>query len=183
MTIQVPEFSRPVAAGDIGAGGRRAEIVATEPERAALAARFSLKAIDAFRAVISLNPIRGGRMIRVEGRFEADVVQTCVVTLEPVRNHVVEAFTAVFAEPGLIPDDGVEVDLDFSATEEDLPEPIEAGLIDIGELTAQHLSLALDPYPRVPGVSFAGMSEETQDEIGDGEDRPFGVLARLKQQH
>ena len=38
--------------------------------------------------------------------------------------------------------------------EEDPPEPIRAGRMELGELVAQHLSLALDPYPRKPGAEL-----------------------------
>ena len=47
--------------------------------------------------------------------------------------------------------DGDEISLDI---DHDPPEPIEAGAIDIGELVAQYLSLALDPHPRAPGASL-----------------------------
>ncbi len=62
--------------------------------------------------------------------------------------------------------------------DDEWPEPIVEGRIDIGEAVAQQLALALDPYPRKPGISL-------EDVIGNaaaGDDRPaspFAVLAGL----
>ncbi len=47
------------------------------------------------------------------------------------------------------PDKTVMVDL-----ESDAAEPFDGDAIDIGEAVAQQLALALDPYPRAPGVSL-----------------------------
>jgi hypothetical protein len=66
------------------------------------------------------------------------------VTLAPFATTVVEEFEDDFSEDVEMPD---EVSL---ALEEDLPEPIENGVIDIGEVVTQYLSLSLDPYPRSP---------------------------------
>ena len=46
--------------------------------------------------------------------------------------------------------------------------------IDVGEAVAEQLALALDPYPRAPGASFAEGGESEQPE-----DSPFKVLAGL----
>lgn len=193
-----PEFSRVVAADTV----QRKEVVevieAGEAERRKLAERLELEAIDSLKAKLRLKRVRGGQMVRVVGELDADVVQTCVVTLESVRNHVHDTFEALFAPESLIPDSGDEMEFDLASLEEDMPEPMVNNRIDIGELTAQHLSLALDPYPRCPGVELPAeytMIDEDQDdedgEGGDGEDgaeaapeperpNPFAVLSQLK---
>ena len=48
-----------------------------------------------------------------------------------------------------------------------------------GELTTQHLSLALDPYPRCPGIDFEDHIEE-EDEAPVERPNPFLALAKLK---
>lgn len=176
QTMPEPEFHRPIPVGHIPTTGFQTKIDATEGERTALARRFSLVALKRFSAAVTIRPIRGGQMFRVEGHLDADVVQTCVVTLEPVEARISEPFGAAFAEPQLIKAPGADLVLDIDADEEDDPEPIESGSIDIGEVASQHLGLALDPYPRKPGVSFDGVS------IGDGDqggDAPFGQLSSL----
>ncbi|MGH7185011.1 MAG: DUF177 domain-containing protein, partial [Pseudomonadota bacterium] len=116
------------------------------------------------------------RLLRVEGRFEAEVAQSCVVTLEPIAARLAASFSALFGEggPGLAA-------LAQGADGSDPPEPIERGVIDVGETVAQHLALALDPYPRKPGASVPREYSATE-EAGSREERrnPFAGLGSLK---
>ncbi|AWK86865.1 YceD family protein [Azospirillum thermophilum] len=179
-----PEFSRIVSAEMVRRADLTETIEATEAERRALAERFELEGIGRLTATVRLRAVRGGQMIRVSGSLEADVVQTCVVTLDPVPAHVSESFEALFAPETMIEDEGLEIDIDPTVADEDSPEPMVNGRIDIGELTAQHLSLGLDPYPRAPGIDFEGYDEGEEEEeqpVAEPEKpNPFAVLERLK---
>lgn len=137
------------------------------PEREALARRLGLLALDRLEAEVTAKPLANGRLVRVEGRLSADLVQECVVSLAPVPAQLAETFTAFFGEEEASADPSDEVDVPFDA---DLPEPIEDGTVDLGELVAQHLSLALDPYPRAPGARFEAPAAE-------GTPSPFAALA------
>jgi uncharacterized metal-binding protein YceD (DUF177 family) len=181
--LPAPEFSRVVPADAVRRADMTETIEATETERKALAERLELEAIGSLTATVKLRAVRGGQMIRVSGQLEADVVQTCVVTLEPVPAHVSESFDALFAPPSMIEDQGLEIDFDPSLSDEDIPEPMENNRIDIGELTAQHLSLGLDPYPHAEGVEFEGYDEEpAEEEVSEEPEKPnpFAVLQQLK---
>ncbi|MCW2237143.1 YceD family protein [Azospirillum canadense] len=192
-----PEFSRIVRADAIHRDGEVVQTIeATEAERRALALRFELEAIDRLTATLRLRSVRGGQMVRVSGDLEADVVQTCVVTLEPVPAHVSDRFGALFAPESMVPKEEDEIFIDPNVAEEDIPEAIENGKIDLGELTAQHLSLALDPYPRAEGIAFEGYGDGEEDEEEAGEDaespvqaadpdkpNPFAALERLKRRN
>ncbi|CAK0771102.1 conserved hypothetical protein [uncultured Gammaproteobacteria bacterium] len=151
-----PEFSRPVSV-DVAAaeGGFVLEITANAAEREALGRRLGLEGLTRLDAKLHLRPIDRGRMVRVKGRFEAEVIQICVVTLEPFAAVVTEAFSALFAIEAPAGVNRFEI-LFNSATvdDDDLPEPVENDRIDVGELVAQHLSLALDTHPRRPGASI-----------------------------
>ena len=165
MRVVMPEFSRTVPEEAMARGEVVREIEASPGECRALATRLGLVAVNRLSATVRLRRLEGGRMVRVRGQLSADVVQTCVVSLDPVPAQVVEAFGALFAPAAMIPvddPDGASGDLvmDPFALDEDLPEPMGEAGIDIGELTAQHLSLALEPYPRRPGVTFAGFDRD-----------------------
>ncbi len=175
-----PEFSRTVIADRI-AGDEVTEVIEAKPaERQALAHRFELEAIDRLIATVHLKRVRGGQMVRVHGKLDADVVQTCVVTLESVRNQVSDHFDALFAPPHLIPEDAAEIDI---LPEEDFPEPLQNGRIDIGELTAQHLALALDPYPHAAGIDFEDHIEAAEEEDEPVRENPFAALAKIRPPH
>lgn len=170
-----PEFSRRVSIDSLADDEVIQDIEANAEERAALAARFGLLALDSLTATVRLKRGRGGR-IRLDGEFAADVVQSCVVTLEPVKSRVADSFTVTFAPTSDL-DTGPELDL--SPWAEELPEPLEGDVIDIGETVAQFLSLALDPYPRRQGIEFtpADYPGLAADSAKNG---PFAALATLR---
>jgi len=176
--LPAPEFSRTVVVATLPAAGQTLTVEASEAERLALARRFQLAELRALAATVRVKPVRGGRVVRVDGHFVAEVVQTCVVTLEPIASRIGEDFVAYFAEPDLIAAPAREIDLDPEQEEE--PEPIEGGKIDIGEVASQHLALALDPYPRKPGASLAEVEAGAGDEPTG---QPFGVLSHLARRH
>lgn len=151
-----PEFSRRVELARLGAHEAVYPIAAKTVEREALARRFDLLSLDRLEAEVRLNRIGGG-LVRVDGRFAADVVQACVVSLEPVVSRLDQEFTALYG-PGADADD-ITVDL-----ESELVEPFEGDAIDIGEAVAQQLALGLDPYPRAENARLAGTESEAKGE-------------------
>lgn len=180
MTIGelTPEFSRIHHPQHIPPEGVTETIVATPEECAALADRFALKAIDSLEAEIHLKLVAGGPMVRLAGQFRADVVQTCVVTLEPIPAHVEEEFEMLFG-PDANYRPGQEIHLDAEAA--DPPEPFgPGGVVDVGEAVAEHLLLALDPHPRKAGVAVEvpeGVEKNGPDTLPNN---PFAALQGLK---
>lgn len=169
-----PEFSRPIAIEGITPDKTRHETVeATKEERAALAMRFDLRELENLKATLDIRRVAGGSVIKVEGDFDADVVQTCVVSLQDVHAHLKGHFETFFTEDQSKFND----DPDLADDGENTPEMISNGLIDLGEVTAQYMALELDPYPRAPGVSLAAQMAK----IGvPGKESPFRVLEGLK---
>lgn len=174
MTAAKSEFSHVVALEELRGGTVRRSIEAGEPERRGLATRFGLSAIDSLTAKVSLESLAKGRLVLAKGEFTADVTQTCVVTLQPLPRKVTESFVLRFA---VEPETGESPVIDVDPTAEDEPEPIEGGSVDIGELVAQHLSLALDPYPRVVDAELEAEAQPAGKTAADG---PFAKLAQLK---
>ncbi|HTS94106.1 MAG TPA: DUF177 domain-containing protein [Stellaceae bacterium] len=146
MTAPIPEFTRPVELGRLGGREALYPIAATSAERAALAQRFGLLSLDRLEAEIRLERLPRG-MLRVSGNFRAEVVQACVVSLEPVGSRLAEEFAVLYGPSS--PGDAEVIDY-----ESELVEPLEGNAIDIGEAVAQQLALALDPYPRAAGASL-----------------------------
>lgn len=162
------EFTRPIELSRLNQGEQRFAISANAVERTALGARFGLVTLDKLDAAVRLGRIAGG-LIRLEAEMTADVTQTCVVTLEPVKNHIAESFTVLYGEDG----EAREVALDGEA---ETIEPIVSGIIDIGEAVAQQLSLALDPFPHAPGAAAVQLTADSEASA----DSPFKVLAPLR---
>jgi uncharacterized metal-binding protein YceD (DUF177 family) len=168
-----PEFQHPERVDDLADGEERAvAFSADDAERAALARRFGVVAIDRLEAEGTLR--RFGAMVRAELRLRAAATQTCVVTLAPVPAAIDEPVVLTFAPDQV--ESAAEVDLDVD--DDDPPEPMIDGAIELGEPLAEALGLALDPYPRAPGATFEGWQAHEADEPAP--DAPFAVLSRLR---
>ncbi|HLO76741.1 MAG TPA: DUF177 domain-containing protein [Magnetospirillum sp.] len=175
MTPIVPEFSRHVRVDQIPAAGITLDLKAKPAELAALAERFGLQSIDDLEATVTLKAVAGGTIFRLDGRFCAHVVQTCVVTLEPVPATVAEEFSLTY---GGVEADEYDAEIELSLEEDDPPDPVVDGMIDVGEAVAEHVALALDPFPRKPGTAFEGGDPEPEEE--EKRPNPFAVLAELR---
>jgi uncharacterized metal-binding protein YceD (DUF177 family) len=110
--------------------------------------------------------------IAATGIIKAEVVQRCVVTLEPIVSRLTLDVGVVFAPAELNPVDNQEpqrVELD------DEVELFSGGKIDIGELVAQQLGISINPYPRKADATLSltefGKKIEKQ--------RPFAKLAEV----
>ncbi len=173
MTARVhPEFSRPMAVERNAVVPRAFAIQAHATERAALARRFGLLSLDELRAEGTLEMLDGGRGAVLTARFAARLAQACVVTLEPVPATIEDGFVLEYAVPSGVAAEAQEIDIDVEAA--DPPEPLIDGTVDVGEAVAEHLALALDPYPRAPGAHF-----EVSGPAGEDEDSPFKALSGL----
>jgi len=165
----VPEFSRRIDGLRLNPAGEEYEISAKPEERDALAKRFELLALDRLEAKVKLTPMAGG-YYRLAAAFEARLTQSCAVTSEPVPALVSESFTLTYGPV----EESSEIVLDGAA---EPVEPLDDGMIDIGEAVAQQLSLSLDPFPRAPDASL-----EEEADLSDDSPResPFAALAKLR---
>jgi Large ribosomal RNA subunit accumulation protein YceD len=161
----------PVA--DIPEEGLRRELEASAVECEAIAAFAGLRELSRLGASFDLVHAGGGS-VRVTGRIQASVGQTCVVTLEPLTNEIDEEVDVMFSsEPQ--PAATAPAEDEDDGTAEDPPEPIINGMIDLGALATEFLMLGLDPYPRKAGVVFEPVIAPV-----DPADHPFAALAALK---
>lgn len=173
-----PEFSRPITVDAVSDRPLTKELAANADERAALARRFGLVSLDRFEASLELRLERGSTAIRVLGRFEADLVQSCVVTLAPVPARLVETVDLLYSLGGRGESQGEEVLIDVD--QDDPPETIGPGGLDLGEALAQQLAVALDPYPRAEGADIEAL-EWSASADAEGDEGPFAALAQLRQ--
>lgn len=165
----VGPLSRPVLVARLPPEGLEVEVQANPDELVSLAADFGLPELRSLHGSFRLSG--RGDHVHVVGRVRADLVQICVVTLDPFESQIEEDVEVDFAEPD--PSlQKIEPELEIDLAQEG-PDEIVDGRIDLGALTAEFLALGLDPYPRKPGVDF-------KFDEGDGEASPFAKLAALK---
>lgn len=164
MILDVP-FSDPVRLNQIGAGLER-RLEPDEAARVRIARALDLASLDAFVAELTLAPAAVGW--RLEGRVRAEAVQTCGLTLEPLPVTVDQAFAVLLTEQADEADAEIEVTLD-----DDAPDVVEDGKIDLGQYAVEQLALTLDPFPRKPGARFEPPAQPE-------EPSPFAVLKAFK---
>ena len=169
------EFSRPFKVADLHPDETVLSLSAESSEREALAARFGLIAIDRLEATVHLEPGRRGTVI-LSADYQADVVQACVVTLNPVPAALAGYFERAYS-PDVEIDGGPEEE---ELGEDDPPDPIIDGQIDLGEAISEQLALDLDPFPRAPDAAFTGFSTDPDGGADEKRPNPFAVLSKLK---
>jgi uncharacterized metal-binding protein YceD (DUF177 family) len=159
------EFIRQVDVSDIEPGQRELmKFLASAEECAAIAARLKLVALSEFVAEIYVFRELSGD-VSIFGDLSADVTQACVVTLDPVHDSLGASVMQRYTDR----------EDDEEAEDEDPVEPITEDKIEVGEVLVQNLSLALNPYPRAPGVTFEPVDESDGEPSG-----PFAALAQLR---
>lgn len=140
--------------------------------RERLAKFADVNSIASLEVQVTVRPA-GADGADVTGELSGVVRQTCGVSLEEFDNPIRESIDVSFAaDPG--------ADLAEDEGEEDLPDPIIDGKIDLGALAAEFLVLAVDPYPRKPGVSFA--NPDVTPEGNEGGESPFAGLSALQKE-
>ena len=149
-------------------------LVADAAARSRIARALGLEALERLEAEMRVAPWLDG--VEVSGRWSARVGQVCGVTLEPFESDLegeihLKALPEGSAALGGPDEAGGELDLDPEA--DDPPDVLEGDRIDLGAYVVEDLALAVDPFPRKPGVAFEAPEQP-------GEPSPFAVLAKLK---
>lgn len=169
------EFSRPFEVADLEHGDVVRELTATPDELAALQKRFEVETLEAVSAKLAVSP-EAGRTVKVEGVVRAKLSQLCVVSLEPIDEMVEEDISVTYLPPGTEEPSGAEAG--ELGSEADFEE-FDGVVIELGELTAQQIAAALNPYPRKEGVEF-GNQGQLEDNAPEERENPFAVLQQLK---
>ena len=169
--MTTPEFSGVERIDTIGEGARSVSITADATERAALAERFGLLAVDRLEATFRVQRDAAGVVAR--GEVRASVVQACSVTEEPLPVTVSEDVALRFVtEQEAAAQEEIELDLGALDTM-----PYDGAAIDLGEAAAETMALALDPFPRGPNAAAALRAAGV---ISEEDAKPAGALAGLK---
>jgi uncharacterized metal-binding protein YceD (DUF177 family) len=162
----------------LGHAGDTVAIATDEAQRAAIALWAEVLSLENFSAEVEICKSELNRFA-LAFVMHVDVTQACVVTLDPVPAHLKHSFSRELHFTGQArrkapaPESVPEVVLE--SLEEEGPEEIESLHYDLAGPLLEEFVLALEPYPRRPGVAF--------EPPGDGfqpPESPFAVLKGLK---
>jgi uncharacterized metal-binding protein YceD (DUF177 family) len=173
-------FSYPVKVGHVSTNPIEVKITADAEERRALARQWGILEVGCFSAEFQVQRWKRDG-VRLKGRVQADIVQSCVVTLDPVETRIDEPVDAVFVPEGSKlarspVDEGGEMLLDPDGP--DSPETFQGDTIDAGAVAAEYAAMAIDPYPRKEGAMFSAHVESTAAD--DAKPNPFAALKDWK---
>lgn len=169
MSSPDPEFSQIVNVRDLPKDGAKYSISVNSEDCIKLATRFGLVQINKLNAKLRLDR-QARSAVRLSGKIEAQITQTCVVTLEPVREDISVDIDIIF-RPNFD-----EFTLDNSEFDSALDfEPLPGDTLDLGEIVSEELALSINPYPRVAGAPLIGPN--SNDERSK---KPFAALSAIK---
>lgn len=146
-------------------------------DRAALATDLDLLGLSALELTGEIRPA-GRDELLLEARLTARADQPCSVTLVPVPAVIDEPVRRRYVA-GLDLPEADEVEMPEDDTIEPMPE-----VIDLAEIAAEALALALPLYPRAPGVEFAQAlhAGDGVAPLSDTDVKPFSALQGLAEQ-
>jgi uncharacterized metal-binding protein YceD (DUF177 family) len=165
-----PPWSVPLKADLVAETGLHRDIVASVDICAAVAALAEVRDVSDLKASFDLS--RAGDALHVTGRVTAKVGQNCVVSLEPIETAIDEPIDVLFAPAAA--EDSPAGEERRRKTEDEPPEPLIDGTIDLGAVATEFLILGIEPYPRKEGVAFAPPDVDTEIP------HPFAALQALK---
>lgn len=159
-----PELNCLIPVDRIGAQGLDVVVEASAAERAALARRMGIPDVQSLVCRFRMTRTGTDRFAAI-GHLSAQVVRTCVISLDDFGAAIDEHFRLRFVPAG---DESDVVDPEDPVDEIGYRD----GVLDVGEAAAEQLGLALDPYPRRPGATLPEHDTEPSPP------HPFDALRR-----
>ncbi|RMC36562.1 YceD family protein [Paracoccus alkanivorans] len=139
-----------------------------EKTRAAIAEELGLQGLPELELRGELRA-EGGDAWLLQGRLTARVVQSCVITLKPVKTDLAEEIHRHYS-PHIRPPEGEEIEMP-----DETLEPL-GQFIDLTAVMIEELTLALPQYPRAEDAELPGIAEE---ETEADTRKPFAGLDKL----
>lgn len=178
--VPSPPLQRFYDLSDLSEAGDEITLSARPGDLAPLAEWLGVDRVERFEATVTLRRLASSRFL-YEARLEADIVQSCVVSLEPVASHIERRFSRTLhlaprSPRGRRPIEEPPAVLALAAGDDEVPEELESPRFDLAAPLIEELALGIEPYPRAEGVAFQA------PEAGEApKESPFAALKRLKE--
>jgi hypothetical protein len=175
MSTAILPFEHIYNLARLGRAGDEVVITARGDELDRLAEWAEVRAVETFSAKVWLQKLSEASFT-YDADFKTEIVQECVVTLEPVRSVIERKIhRKLRLADARRPAPNSDVVVDSVSDEDDVREEISSTNYDLVGPLLEEFALAIDPYPRAPGVTFR--PPEDRDARPES---PFAVLKNLK---
>lgn len=168
------DFSYPLKIDDLNQQEQHYHIAADKGQLKALQQVLQVEDVKSFVADISLKLKLKEHRLDVWGCVKAELELKSVISLENFYKKYTAPFALYFDTKATYKDIR-EMDPDL---DDEIPDIIENGQIDLANIAIEQLALIMEDYPRREGESFCFTSEF--DEQTDQTENPFAILAKLK---
>lgn len=155
-------------------------------QRAEVAERLGIVGVNLLDVYGDIHRKAGQKFLELTAEVKAIAVQSCVVSLAPVEQEIDVTFSLCYTfdkEDTFLDEAEYVVDME----EDDLPELIEDGQVDVVSAVCEQIALSLDPYPRAveadnsDGAKYLQQSGEKSEAEGEEQEvyKPFANLKDL----
>ena len=166
-------------AGKLSANGKRdanasifVDMVATDTDLTAIAERLMVPSVQSITAHVEVyRQVKTPTLIMVQATFETHCHLDCGVSLEPFPTVIKDTITQDFTTKEIPPIN----------EDDDVPEYITGGELDIADVVLQLVAITIPPYPRKPDIELENLvaNKETVNQP-EHKQNPFATLADLK---
>jgi uncharacterized metal-binding protein YceD (DUF177 family) len=174
------ELNRPLDLSKVSKEGRELTLALTPETAEELAKACGIEAVSKLSGNLLVRPWRKTGF-SVRGSFEAQIIQLCVVTLEPVQETVAEDIERFFlpAEEMQQIEEKTLDEIELYFDESDPPDPLDGTTLDLLSILSEQLLLAKSPYPKAEGANLPA-AEKSDMEAEEEAAKPFAALKVLK---
>jgi uncharacterized metal-binding protein YceD (DUF177 family) len=174
----LPSFRVSVAT--LPTSGFKVPLSATEGECVAIAADADVLSVERLHADLVFRRWRR-EGVSVAGTLRAAITQSCVVTLEPLATEISAEIDRTFLPDGsplTRPRLNSEGEMILDPDGRDGPDIFTGDTIDAWEIVLEQLYLAIDPFPRTPGLEAVEIYDGRK-EADEERHNPFSGLKDL----
>ncbi len=168
------EFSYPLTVADLPLSRQHYKMVADADNLKFLTDVLQIPEVKSFVADFYIKPDHNTSILTVSGHIKADIVLQSVISLENFDQAYDFDFETAFDTKATFQ----EQKEDGDDWDQDTPEIVINGKIDLGNIAIEQLALRLEDYPRRPGEEFSFTPDFDPNEKQTN--NPFAVLAQLK---
>ena len=177
LPMSTPEITHPLRISDMPKSKNTPfDVKFSDTEMTMIASILSAVSVKKMRIMGKISP-SGAKDWILKATVGATVIQTCVVTLDPVQTRVDTPITLIFAAD-------YQVDSGDSVAEMTTDENIEplTDVIDLTSIAIEAVALALPDYPKSPDaqLEISTFAADGVKPMTDADTKPFASLASLK---
>ena len=168
-------FSYPIVVDELSQFEKKYNLKAEGNDLLYLADVLKVPSVKSFEAEVMLKLKHKEHRLDVWGQVRAELELQSVVSLENFFRVYEPEFAIVFDTKMTYREQKELFDEDMDA---DVPDIVEDGKIDLGQIAIEQVALVMEDYPRKEGEIFEFVSEF--DEETTKAQNPFSILAKLK---